>query len=248
MSKTFAVSDLHGRYDLWEQIKEFLQEDDTLYVIGDCADRGKDGWKIIQEVYADPRCIYIKGNHEELFIAAMEGDRLLHDYNGGAKTYKHWKYVGGGDRSWIRKLKELPVHVTYVNAQGQTVELTHAGYTPGFYEGDELPNDYDLVWDRAHLLDDWREGYDDVIIVHGHTPIPYMNHYLSVAIMNEQELESFLQPGVFWYSRSASDGKCHKVDIDCGAFFSGHTALLDLDTWEQHIFKGKDYEEGAIWD
>ena len=75
-----------------------------------------------------------------------------------------------------------------------------------------------------------------------------MNHYLSMATMDEQELESYLNPGVFWYSRSASDGKCHKVDIDCGAFFSGHTALLDLDTWEQHIFKGKDYEEGAIWD
>ena len=59
MSRTFAVSDLHGRYDLWEQIKEFLQEDDTLYVVGDCADRGKDGWKILQEVYADPRCIYL---------------------------------------------------------------------------------------------------------------------------------------------------------------------------------------------
>ena len=31
----FACSDLHGRYDLFKMIQDFLKEDDQLFVIGD---------------------------------------------------------------------------------------------------------------------------------------------------------------------------------------------------------------------
>ena len=248
MGRTFAVSDLHGRYDLWTQVRDFLQPDDTLYVIGDCADRGPKGFDIITEVYNDPRCIYIKGNHEELFIQAMHGDRLLHDYNGGKKTYQDWCYKYGMDKSWIKKLNDLPTRVVYINAQGQTVDMTHAGYTPGFFHNeniddrDNIPDDYDLIWDREHIAHHWIEGMDDIIIVHGHTPIPYMDDYFCNA-----PRESKVKPGVFWYCAD-KNGINHKVNIDCGAFFTGHTTVLDLDTWEEIRFKADDcmYEEEML--
>ena len=31
ITHTYAVSDLHGRYDLWEKIKSHLQENDVIY-------------------------------------------------------------------------------------------------------------------------------------------------------------------------------------------------------------------------
>ena len=37
---TYAISDLHGRMDLFRQVKEFLQPEDVVYVLGDCGDRG----------------------------------------------------------------------------------------------------------------------------------------------------------------------------------------------------------------
>lgn len=243
MGKTYAVSDLHGRYDLWEQVKNFLQPEDTLYVIGDCADRGPDGFEIIKEVYEDPRCVYIKGNHEDLFVQAMQGDRALHDCNGGRKTYEIWRYNYGMDKSWIKKLDELPVRAIYVNAQGQTVDITHAGYTPGHYHNpniddrDNIPDDYQLVWDRDHLDDQWEEGFDDVIVIHGHTPIPYMDHYLGPWTCQRWGIEppSHVK-GAYWYCKSETDQKCHKVDIDHGAFFTGICVLMDLDTWEETVF------------
>ena len=233
MGRVLAVSDLHGRYDLWEQIKSFLQPDDTLYVLGDCGDRGPKGFEIIQEVYADERCKYIKGNHEELFVEAMKGDRSLHFYNGGKKTYEAWKYKYDADLSWRRKLSELPIVETYVNTQGQKVILTHAGFTQ-FAEG-KLPNQYALVWDRDHISNNWQIYSDkSVIVVHGHTPIPILEEYLWDA-----PSEADAQPGVYWYCED-DEGQPHKVDIDCGAFFTGHTTLLDLDTWEEHKFFAQD--------
>ena len=62
MGKVFAISDLHGMYDLWKQVQETLQSDDILYMLGDAADRGPDGWKIIKEALGDPRVRYAHGH------------------------------------------------------------------------------------------------------------------------------------------------------------------------------------------
>lgn len=46
--------------------------------------------------------------------------------------------------------------------------------------------------------------------------------------------------GAFWYCND------HKVNIDCGSFFTGQTVLLNLDTFDEHIFmvdmEDKQYE------
>ena len=68
----YCCSDLHGRYDIWRQIKSFLKPEDKLYYLGDAADRGPNGWKIIKELISDNRIIYIKGNHEDMLVKAMK--------------------------------------------------------------------------------------------------------------------------------------------------------------------------------
>ena len=72
---TYAISDLHGRMDLFRQVKEFLQPEDVVYVLGDCGDRGPAGWELIKTVYEDPQFIYLMGNHEDMLVNAMYGDR-----------------------------------------------------------------------------------------------------------------------------------------------------------------------------
>ena len=236
MGKVYAVSDIHGVYPIFEQIKNFLQPDDRCYVLGDCADRASEGWRIIQEVLKDERFVYLKGNHEQMLIDAadqynMYGDYYSDDYyilasNGGEQTFLDWAY-SMYRMEWINKLKELPTQATYKNAQDQIVRLSHAGYTPGKnkYEWDE-----DLIWDRKHFTDEWdEENYPDSIIVHGHTPTLHVDADLNKAYDRNMEL------GAYWYCNN------HKVCIDNGTFATGYATLLDLDTWEEHVFVCEDF-------
>ena len=43
---TYVMSDFHGRHDLFLRMLEKISfcEEDTLYILGDVADRGPDGW------------------------------------------------------------------------------------------------------------------------------------------------------------------------------------------------------------
>ena len=227
MGRKFAVSDLHGQYDLYKQIKEFLQPDDILYCLGDCADRGPDGWKMIKEMFNDPRVIYLKGNHEDMLVKAIR-EYSIDEYigrncyllfsNGGEKTLYDW-IADGAYVEWASHLSKLPTVKSYYNStQDIEIVMCHAGYSN--YD-DTIPCDYDLLWDRSHFLDIPTKRR--TLMVHGHTPIPHLAEDLG---MNDIELD-----GALWYSNDT------KVCIDCGAFATGMTVLLDLDTFDEHIFQ-----------
>ena len=63
----FVFSDIHGRYDLWEQVKEYLHGQPAIF-LGDAADRGPDGYQVMKELLDSPNIIYLKVNHEDMFI------------------------------------------------------------------------------------------------------------------------------------------------------------------------------------
>lgn len=226
----YAVSDLHGRYDLWKLIKDFLMPNDTLFVLGDCADRGSEGWKIIKEVLQDKRCIYLKGNHEDMLVKAVK-DYLRNDCcadgrvyeillsNGGYETFRDItnepeQFIG----EWIRCIDKLPEYKSYVNEQGFEILLTHAGFTPPY------KMTTDLLWDRTHFIDHWPEGeeFSKTYIIHGHTPIPYTADYVGETRPDE--------PGVFWYCDK------HKCCIDHASAWTSIAVLLNLDTFKEEIF------------
>jgi len=50
---TYAISDLHGQYDIFEKLLDVIDfsENDFLYVLGDAIDRGPDGIKILQRLW-----------------------------------------------------------------------------------------------------------------------------------------------------------------------------------------------------
>src|SRR5262249_18355698 len=75
MSKTYAIADLHGRFDLLEMalacIVERAEPLGTLVTLGDYVDRGPDSRKIIERLMAGLgregwRLICLKGNHEDI--------------------------------------------------------------------------------------------------------------------------------------------------------------------------------------
>lgn len=216
----YAVSDLHGNYAAYEAIKLHLQPDDVVYCLGDCGDRGPQSWETITAVYNDPQFIYMKGNHEDMLVNAMKEwlpdhisdyELYLLEHNGGRKTFQAWK--NGPERNkWVTRLERLPVHLTYKNVHGQTIILTHAGYTPP-----EIPSTDLLIWDREHFGDAW-EGYDDTVIVHGHTPVSYVMWTGCDASGEGYE--------VLYYCNG------HKIDIDILTWRTNKVALLDLDTLE----------------
>ena len=239
---TYAFSDLHGCWNHFEEILKLTKPEDRVYCLGDCGDRGPDGMKIIKYVLKDPRFIYIKGNHEDLLCKAINSyyrikqacnyadkdeimfhlsydeDYSLMIYNEGEKTFKDWlksKYK----IPLYYALKDLPTCISYKNKQGQIVFLSHAGFTLHkiMTSAEEV-----YIWNREHFNEEWDHDFEDSVVVHGHTPIPYMDEFLyGFSDVNKN--------GALWYCNN------HKVNIDCGTVFTGKSVLLNLDTWEEHF-------------
>lgn len=230
----WAFSDIHGNRKLFDAIKNFIKEDDTVYFLGDACDRGPDGWEIIKEILADERFIYLKGNHEDMLVKAffeqMEEDCRSHRemdlwfWNGGQPTSNGM----GCDKvkeviNTVNKLVLLPLTAEYRNKNGELIHMSHAGWSMGL----ETPTPEEWIWDRTHFLDaDWF-GPDNAIVIHGHTPISLL---VDDIIFFDDTIPEEIEPGAFWYCKG------HKVDIDCGAHFTNTAVLLNLDTFDEEIF------------
>lgn len=227
---TYAFSDLHGNLPLFKAIQDSLQVDDICYCLGDCADRGPDGWQIIKEVIRDPRMRFLKGNHEDFLAEAMtqyysegkvDSEFMGWMQNGGEPTYDAM-IADPSAEQWIPKIRKLPTYAKYVNVSGITVHLSHAGFNPkpAFIENIALYHDI-LLWDRDHYTANRWNGGDKEIIVHGHTPTVYLCHELGLK----------MEQGAVWYLDN------HKVDIDCGTIITQQAVLLNLDTFDEDIFQ-----------
>ena len=84
MHDIFFFTDIHGMYDLYRAIMDYCQEQDPEAMIifgGDACDRGTSGYKIMKELLDNPKIVYLKGNHEDLFVrSAREIKQEFHPY------------------------------------------------------------------------------------------------------------------------------------------------------------------------
>lgn len=242
MNKTYAITDLHGMWNLWEQISEYCDETDTIYFLGDAIDRGIDGLRVMESLLKDKRVIYLLGNHEEFFLniapklksiknineilVSSDDDLYLWLCNGGYDTMKSFLYATREEQDWflneLSKLEDLDI---YINKYDKTIYLCHAGTSPDYDKTDFLllGNNNPYTWDRHHFYKPWaKKGLEDCFVVHGHTPVQYLwqKHIVQPygRIVNEK-----LLPVIATYA----DG--HKFDLDLGCFETKTVALFDLD-------------------
>lgn len=240
MNKVYAVSDLHGQYELWYQIKQYLDYSDDLICLGDCVDRGPSGFDILIEMLSRDNTIVLKGNHEDLMLQDYytiknletqdSANSCLWYMNGGYDTYQNiQQYKPKFVDEVFKTVEQLPItHIeTY---DGKLIILDHCGFTPG--------HPYDELWDRYHLTDVWLEGYDNVYIVHGHTPVQHLWRKGVTMYSKGKGVYGTLSSRV---DEAVTYCSGHKIDIDLGCFATHKTCLLDLDTFEPIYFYGKDY-------
>ena len=245
----YAVADLHGQLDLLNQIKEYLNEDDILYILGDSGDRGPQPWRTLKASLDDPQFIYLMGNHDLMLIDAIdqyikmpEEERAyglgmcfyhkspmsLLQYNGGMDTFHGWKNEPDRMR-YYQKLRFAPLEVRLAALDGKHfIYLTHAGYSPHLYN---TINPSDMVWDREHFYDE--AATDGSLLVHGHSPVQNLIKWL-----DKYNLPYDISNDYCIYANNT------KIDIDIGAYFYNKTVLLNIDTLEAKIFttKGEDVD------
>ena len=235
MNKTYAIADVHGMYNLWCQVIESLDETDTLYILGDCGDRGPDGWKIIKEALADPRVVYIRGNHDQMLLDCWRSewrDNYLWFCNGGYETFDAI-LADENSEIYLIQLARTKLYHCYENTEGKKIHLSHAGFS--LHENDELPNDEDLLWDRGHIRDYcdwWPEENPNDYVVHGHTGCVSSVFKLRGCMTQDTIINK--NRTVCRYAHG------HKICIDGRAFLTQTIARLDLDTLEEKVFFDSD--------
>lgn len=236
MNKTYVCTDLHGMRSLWEQIKNYCDETDTIYFLGDAADRGEDGLKLMKDLLADKRVKYLKGNHEDMLVlvgldifnGAFESMDLLIS-NGGAQTLRDFLSMEDTKEQikLIKTLDALPLTAEYTNTKGQNIFLSHAG-TAFDYTEEEIKNMVfnRYLWDRTHICREWTNDpkYENTIMVHGHTPTQILKEKLNECQQfSDKEHIKYTGKNVITYCNG------HKIDLDLGSFATGFAALFDLD-------------------
>ena len=230
----YTFSDLHGNYNLWKQIEQFLINNEAYAIcLGDVVDRGPDGWEIFKEVIDSPYVItFLLGNHELMMYEALAKDNKLDlnlwFYNGGEPTYKAAINDPLKDKYLKKFAKTFKYYVIYENWF-----VSHAGIT--------IPKDKKLsfnsemkdclIWDRNHIYNSsTKEGMN---ILHGHTPVQYLgNRFDRLSIPYSFDSEQ----GILTYCNG------QKYCIDLCTIETQATTLFDLNTKKGMVFTDESAE------
>lgn len=186
----YVISDIHGCYN--EYIKALkkvnFNDNDTLYVLGDCIDRGYASIKVLQDMMYRPNVIPIVGNHEFIALKVLE-DLCTEITEENAETkitleimqhYTDWMCNGG--EHTIKEFRALSLSEKYdildylgdfslyeeVFVNDKKYLLVHGGLEP-FSNGMNV-EDFSvpqLLFSRANLN---KTYFQDKYTITGHTP------------------------------------------------------------------------------
>lgn len=86
MHDIFCFTDIHGNRRLFDAVMKFCRKQDeecSFIFCGDAIDRGEDGYGIMKELLDDPKVVYLKGNHEDMFTKAAREINEYFDFSHG---------------------------------------------------------------------------------------------------------------------------------------------------------------------
>ena len=227
----YAMSDLHGRYDLFIKMLSRIGfcDSDTLYVLGDYVDRSEGGCKLILDVSERKNVVSIMGNHdllalymlsrlsrplkagEEADLSELIGVWLM---DGGKPTLDAFRALSSEEQRLVLGTIDGFRNYAEVNAGGREFVLCHGalhGYRP-----DRPLSDYtleELVFHRTDYSKPIFSG--NRYLVTGHTP--------TAAIEGATE-------GRIYHANN-------HIAIDCGAVFDLGLGCICLDTLEEFYVK-----------
>lgn len=217
----FAISDIHGCLNTFQALLEkiALTKNDTLYLLGDYIDRGKESKQVVDVILQlkqdgfNVECLL--GNHEWLLLNAAYDKSYKDNWlgrNGGINTLDSYgiieeNYLDFIPEDHLKFFKRL----TYITELEDFI-LVHAGIN--FKDDDPFSDYHSMIWIR-----DWYKHIDpDLLdnkkIIHGHTP---------------RSIETL--------KKDAATAGTIVFDIDCGCVykgktFGGHLCALNMDTLE----------------
>lgn len=246
MNKRYACADIHGFWELWSKIKNYCDESDIIYFLGDACDRGPDGIKIIQDMMKDKRVHFLKGNHEDFIDKYYDMNfehnptdihviKAFNDYwlsNGGNLTQKAFNQLSEKEqKEIIEYIRNMPLFITLTNRKGKKIFLSHAGPDPNYIKQKQellLINDPNiLLWDRSHFL--MTRGEYEEYIIHGHTPCCYIRESLNDYSINQKD--PAFENTIYIYENG------HKIDLDLCSVSTKRIALFDLDEFTVKYFE-----------
>ena len=178
---TYAIGDIHGRLDLLQGLLAQVEADAVdrgaaakVVFTGDYVDRGPESRGVVARIMAGPgraddSFVPLRGNHDDLFVAAVTRGDVVPDWAWTLYTHTVESY-GLTVRALAGRDAELRRHAAYLTSLPLTHDdgthlFVHAGIRPGVPLDRQDPED--LTWIREDFLD--FEGRLPRRVVHGHT-------------------------------------------------------------------------------
>ena len=218
------MSDLHGCYKKYIKMLERIKfsDNDTMYILGDIVDRGKDGIKILSDLMNRKNVVVLRGNHDFVAYTLLSAylykdmseikknanDYLLWLTDGGKPTYDSFKELSKDDQ--IRVLDYLKTFPVYdeIEVENNNFFLSHTVPPKEKMLDFESCKWQDFVlgepeYDKCY--------FDDKYIVTGHIPTGFISvsHKGKIYIANNH------------------------IAIDCGAVFGNTLGCICLDNFEE---------------
>jgi serine/threonine protein phosphatase 1 len=190
--RAYGIGDVHGRLDLLRDLLARIGRDDDarppaktfIVLLGDLVDRGPDSRGVIDYLLAHSngpaRMVFIKGNHEELFLRVLEGhEEVVNDWltYGGYECAESYGVSQGSTLNAtpaeiIERLRAAvpESHRKFLAEMADTFRFgdylfVHAGIRPGVAVDEQTGKD--LRWIREGFLDDRTDH--GLVVIHGHT-------------------------------------------------------------------------------
>jgi serine/threonine protein phosphatase 1 len=176
--RIIAIGDVHGCLKtlkaLWKKLEP--HKDVPHVFIGDYIDRGPDSKGVVDyllEIKDERNCIFLRGNHEQMLLDALEqGDSYNWMLNGGETTLKSY-----GEDVLVRDIPEEHIRFyrnTKLFHETSDFFFVHAGAPPHKTleeSKDDSRAQQFFLWGRDHL--NVFETPWEKTVVFGHTPRPF---------------------------------------------------------------------------
>lgn len=227
----YVISDIHGEYDKFLEMlqKINLQDDDTLYILGNAVDVGAEPIEVLNEM-ADRANIYpIIGDHERMAVDVLS--LLMDDISEGKldklspntmEAIAQWRENGGQStlQEFIKLIDEERQDILdylcdfanfeVVDTEGKTFILVHSGLGDFENKGRKLKN-YSVKDLTCTRVDYEKQYFDDdsIFIVSGHVP--------TRELCGDDKI---------YFSHN-------NICINCGVAEGGRLGCLCLDTMEE---------------